>query len=223
MSNINNLFILVHKKTEGALTVIVFLSSITMFLIGINLFAEDTYTSYMGLQAYQATFGLTMNAWPITFWSESLLPQVGQVVFFYIFFSDMRKNWWAALVAIGLLVVDFYADIYYRTNGLISFEPDMIRRTVAGGIVTFFYFTIGAELFISIGFGLAMTTMAPAIKNFKKLVSDQKFALGSSQPKRNKKRDNSNNRGPSAPSLPRMNSNAMQDVETMLRQQRHHD
>ncbi len=183
-SSINNLFLLVHRKTEGALTIIVFLASITMFLIGVNLFAEDTYTSYMGLQTYQATFGLTLNAWPITFWSESLLPQVGQVVFFYIFFSDMKKNWWALIIAFGLLTIDFYADLYYRTSGIISFDSESIRRTVAGGVVTLFYFTIGAELFISIGFGLAMTTMAPAIKNFKQLISDQRFALGGGPPPR---------------------------------------
>ena len=206
-SGINNLFILVHKKTEGALTIIVFLSSITMFLIGVNLFAEDTYTSYMGLQAYQATFGLTLNAWPITFWSESLLPQVGQIVFFYIFFSDMKHNWWALLIALGLLVVDFYADIYYRTGGILSIEGDNMRRTIAGGVITFFYFTVGAELFISIGFGLAMTTMAPAIKNFKNLVTDQKFALGGGPPPRrgsggsNRGRSN-RNRQPSQPSPP---------------------
>lgn len=184
MSSINNLFLLVHRKTEGALTIIVFLSSITMFLIGVNLFAEDTYTSYMGLQAYQSTFGLTLNVWPITFWSESLLPQVGQIVFFYIFFSDMKKNWWALVIALGLLAIDFYADLYYRTSGVISFSPEATRRTIAGGVVTFFYFTVGAELFISIGFGLAMTTMAPAIKNVKQLFSEQRFALGSSQPVR---------------------------------------
>lgn len=183
--NINNLFINVLHKTEGALTIIVFVSSITMFFIGINLFAEDTYTSYMGLQAYQTTFGLTLNAWPITFWAESLLPQVGQIVFFYIFFSDMKKNWLAAVIALGMLVIDFYADIYYRTGGIMSLQEGAdLRRTVAGGVITLFYFTIGAELFISIGFGLAMTTMAPAIKNFKILVSAQKFALGSSQPRR---------------------------------------
>ena len=188
-SSINNLFVLVHRKTEGALTIIVFLASITMFLIGVNLCAEDTYTSYMGLQAYQATFGLTLNAWPITFWSESLLPQVGQVVFFYIFFSDMKKNWWALVIAIGLLMVDFYADLYYRTSGVISFDPEFTRRTIAGGVVTFFYFTVGAELFISIGFGLAMTTMAPAIKNFRQLITDQKFALGGGpQPQRSRSR-----------------------------------
>lgn len=185
MSGINNLFVLVHKKTEGALTIIVFISSMMMFLIGINLAVEDTYTSYMGLQAYQATFGLTLNAWPITFWSESLLPQVGQIVFFYVFFSDVRKNWWALIIALGLLCVDFYADIYYRTGGILSLNEGVeLRRTIAGGVITLFYFTIGAELFISIGFGLAMTTMAPAIKNFKQLVSAQRFALGNSQPRR---------------------------------------
>ena len=205
MSSINNLFVLVHKKTEGALTIIVFLASITMFLIGVNLFAEDTYTSYMGLQAYQATFGLTLNAWPITFWSESLLPQVGQVVFFYIFFSDMRKNWWAAMIALGLLCVDFYADIYYRTGGVLSLNEGMeLRRTIAGGVVTLFYFTIGAELFISIGFGLAMTTMAPAIKNFKQLFNEQKFALGNQQPRRSQ---------PSRQSQP-----SQRDMEALLSQ-----
>jgi hypothetical protein len=211
-SGINNLFILVHKKTEGALTVIVFLASITMFLIGVNLFAEDTYTSYMGLQAYQATFNLTMNAWPITFWSESLLPQVGQIVFFYIFFSDMKRNWWAALIALGLLCVDFYADIYYRTNGVLSLDEGQMRRTIAGGVITFFYFTVGAELFISIGWGLAMTTMAPAIKTFRRMLTDQKFALGSQQPRR----------GPSHPSQPsqpsRQPRSAQRDMEAIINQ-----
>ena len=205
MSSINNLFVLVHKKTEGALTIIVFLSSFMMFLIGVNLAVEDTYTSYMGLQAYQATFGLVLNAWPITFISESLLPQVGQIVFFYIFFSNVRKNWWALLVALFMLVIDFYADVYYRTGGMLSLDEANMRRTIAGGIVTLFYFTIGAELFISIGFGLAMTTMAPAIKNFKMLVSEQKFALGGQQPRRQ----------PSQRSQP---SQVQRDMEAMLGQ-----
>ena len=207
MSGINNLFVLVHRKTEGALTIIVFISSMMMFLIGINLAVEDTYTSYMGLQAYQSTFGLTLNAWPITFWSESLLPQVGQIVFFYIFFSNMKKNWWAALIALGLLCVDFYADIYYRTGGVLSLNEGVeLRRTIAGGVITLFYFTIGAELFISIGFGLAMTTMAPAIRNFKQLISEQKFALGSSQPNRQRGRSRSQSQSQPTP----------QDIEAMM-------
>lgn len=209
MSGINNLFVLVHRKTEGALTIIVFISSMMMFLIGINLAVEDTYTSYMGLQAYQSTFGLTLNAWPITFWSESLLPQVGQIVFFYIFFSNMKKNWWAALIALGLLCVDFYADIYYRTGGVLSLNEGVeLRRTIAGGVITLFYFTIGAELFISIGFGLAMTTMAPAIRNFKQLISEQKFALGSSQPNRQRGRSRSRSQSQSQPTP--------QDIEAMM-------
>ncbi len=186
MSGINNLFLTVHRKTQGSLTIVTFLFSMTMLLIGINLFIEDTHTSYMGLQEYQAHFGLSLAIWPITYWSESLVPQVGQIVFFYVFFSDMKKNWWAALIALSLLMVDFYADLYHRTQGSLSFSTLMEERTVAGAVITLFFFTIGAELFISMGWGIALTTLAPAINQTKRIIGDIKFSIGGSQPERSR-------------------------------------
>ena len=187
MSGINNLFLTVHRKTQGTLTIITFLASLAMLLIGINLFIEDTYTSYMGLQEYQAHFGLSLAIWPITYWSESLVPQIGQIVFFYVFFSDMKKNWWAALVAFSLLLVDFYADLYHRTQGSLSLSTLTEERTIAGGIITLFFFTVGAELFISMGWGISMTTLAPAINQTKKIIKDIRFSVGIDGPVRNER------------------------------------
>ena len=179
MAGVSNLFDKVRRKYDGAMSIVAFLASITLLIIGCILFAEDTRTSYLGLQEIQAYYGLALSIWPITFWAESLVPQVGQIVFFYIFFTDMRRNWPAAAIAFLLLVIDFYADVYHRTMGTISISPDMIERTLVGGIFTLGFFTIGAELFISVGFGLAMTLMSPAIRNFKILVSEQKGAISS--------------------------------------------
>ena len=184
MSGINNLFLTVHRKTQGSLTIVTFAASLAMLLIGINLFIEDTYTSYMGLQEYQAHFELSLAIWPITYWSESLVPQIGQIVFFYVFFSDMKKNWWAIIIALLLLLVDFYADLYHRTQGSLSMSTLTDERTIAGGIITLFFFTVGAELFISMGWGISMTTFAPAINQVKKIIGDIKFSVGDSQPTR---------------------------------------
>jgi len=164
MSGINNLFLTVHRKTQGSLTIVTFLFSMTMLLIGINLFVEDTHTSYMGLQEYQAHFGLSLAIWPITYWS----------------------NWWAAIIALSLLMVDFYADLYHRTQGSLSFSTLTEERTVAGAVITLFFFTIGAELFISMGWGIALTTLAPAINQTKRIIGDIKFSIGGSQPERSR-------------------------------------
>jgi len=83
-------------------------------------------------------------------------------------------------------MVDFYADLYHRTQGSLSFSTLTEERTVAGAVITLFFFTIGAELFISMGWGIALTTLAPAINQTKRIIGDIKFSIGGSQPERSR-------------------------------------
>lgn len=144
-----------------------------MLFIGIVHFFEDTYSSYLGLQILTELFGLTPASWEITYWTMSVAAQIGQIVLVYIFLSDRRRNAWALVGVAIMFAVDFVADIYHRGNGMIAADT---RSLVAGGI-TLGYFTIGSELFVSIGAGVYLATLPAAIRQFKIIFADVTRAI----------------------------------------------
>jgi len=168
-------------KIQGSyMSIFFFLFSIAMLIIGGNHFVEDTLSSYYGIKMLELHFGLVPATYPFTYFTLSILPQVAQVVFFYVFVNNPRESWWAFVVFAFASLIDFYTDVWYRSDQEFWSSPEMI---VASTLMTFFAYTFGSELFLSTGFGLAMELFAPAIKQFKKIVQEIKTATGKDKQK----------------------------------------
>lgn len=143
------------------LAIIVWLASLSMFLIGVNHFAEDTYSSYMGIKMLESDLGLIPATWPLTYYTMSISMQIAQIVFAYFAIIDKDKNrkMWL-LLAGGALIVDFFADIWYRSDERIFSDWKVF---ISAFIVTLVWFTIGSEFFITMGFGAVTTMFKPFV------------------------------------------------------------
>lgn len=168
-ASMSNLFQSLSKNIRGSsfvvwITILAFLAT----FIGLVHFVEDTYSSFVGLNQLESAFGLKPANYAITYFTMSIAPQVGQIIFGYMWLMDRKKNWWAGLVAVGFFGVDFVADLQYRSNGLLfpvdgSTTMDHIEAVSLSAFLTFGYFTVGSELFITAGAGLILELFNDAV------------------------------------------------------------
>lgn len=152
-----------HKIKNNKIVILFFLASVAMLASGINHFIEDTISSLYGIQELEATFGVIPATYQITYWTMSLAPQLAQVVFAYLYMVDGRKNKWALWMTIAALVVDFVADAWYRSNQQLLERPGVF---IVASVLTLVYFTIGSEVFITVGGGLTLELLGPALHQF---------------------------------------------------------
>lgn len=171
--NVSSVFDRIKAWASGPFLIWVFLISLVTAVIGAIHFVEDTYSSYEGLQFLSETYNLRLVKWPFVWWSMSLAPQVGQVAFGYAWASDRKRNGWALYVFATLFVVDFIADLYFRRYGIIG--GDM--GTLVGALITFGYFTVGSEIFLTMGLGLSLSTFPNAVAQIKILRAKYAHAM----------------------------------------------
>ena len=153
--------------------IVLFLASVLMLIIGTNHFLEDTYSSYLGLKGIELVFNMNVQIFDWTYWTMSLAPQIASIVFFYMYLADTNKKW-AFWVSIVCQAIDFLADVWYRSNGAVF---QNVPVTIVSFLLTFGYFTLGSEIFLTVGAGLVIKLFAPAIfswKSFKREISKAK-------------------------------------------------
>lgn len=179
----SNLFQSLSKNIRGSSFVvwITILAFFAMF-IGLVHFVEDTYSSYLGIGHLERVFGLKPTNYQITYFTMSIAPQVGQIIFAYMWLSDRKKNWWAGLIAVGFFAVDFVADLQDRSNGLLfpsdgTTMQEHLDAVVLSALLTFGYFTIGSELFITAGAGLILELFNDAVEQAAKIYVSLRKAL----------------------------------------------
>jgi len=177
---------------QNKVVILFFLASLTMLLIGINHFYEDTLSSLYGIQELETIFGINPASHSITYWSMSLAPQVAQVVFIYMFLVNPRKNRWALVIAIAALLMDFVADAWYRSNGQFLSNPGAF---LAACSLTLVYFTVGSEMFVTVGLGLTLELLGPAVSQTRDFIES---TMSHVRPKGGKPRKG----GPSRTSTP---------------------
>lgn len=152
----------VNKFKGSPTSVVLFIAALVMFVIGVNHFIEDTYSSYFGLLNLENRYHLNVQIFDWSYWTMSLAPQVASVVFFYLYLADKGGKWlW---LSIASQVMDFFADAWYRGNGSLLMDGEVF---VISSALTFIYFSVGSELFISIGGGLLLKMIAPALSAWK--------------------------------------------------------
>jgi len=179
MSDIFDVVAAKYKNSPSA--IVLFIASLAMLIIGINHFAEDTYSSYLGLKAVEESFSMNVQIFDWTYWTMSVAPQIASVVFFYVYLANTDKRW-ALWVSITTQAVDFLADVWYRSNGIVFSDT---KVTVVSFLLTFSYFTLGSEAFISFGAGLCLKLFVPAMyswKYFKKEVKRVRSMFSGSAP-----------------------------------------
>jgi hypothetical protein len=163
----------VYNKYKGSPSaVMLFVGAFIMFVIGINHFVEDTNSSKLGLESLERAYNLNVQIFEWSYWTMSIAPQIASIVFAYMWLSDTSKKGYGFL-ALGFQAMDFFADSWYRSNGNL-FEDRGV--TIISGILTFVYFSIGSEFFMTVGGGLLLKLSAPALATWKQTWSALKSA-----------------------------------------------
>ena len=114
--------------------------------LSVILMFEDYATSRAG---YLALPTQKVNSGWVTF-AVAALPQVGQIVLFYIFGRDTRRGW-AVLLATGFFLVDLGTDAWFKSGSAWSLMPLAIVESL-------FVFTIGSEILFTIAVGFVTET-----------------------------------------------------------------
>lgn len=153
----------VNKYKGSPASVVLFICSLAMFVIGVNHFVEDTYSSFYGLRNLESMYGLNVQIFNWSYATMSLAPQIASMVFFYMYLADTSKKWCLGLSFVSQLM-DFFADAWYRGNGLLL---ENLPVFLISSALTFIYFSIGSELFISVGGGMVLKMLAPALAAWK--------------------------------------------------------
>lgn len=148
----NNVFQGVLNSVRGTpLSAWMLIMSVMLFIIGINNFAEDTYSSYAGVQMIENVLNMKPASWQFTYWAMSLFFQVISVIFFFIYLSDRKENWNWFWFGMATQFLDFMADVWYRSNEQLFSSPTSFAVSF---LLTFVFFTFGSEFAITLGFGL---------------------------------------------------------------------
>lgn len=152
-----------NRYKNNPVVILLFLASLTMLIIGCWLFVEDTWSSKLALEDIQTHVGIRVQIFDLTYWVMSLAPQIASIIFTYMFMSSDKEYKWLgfAFLAQGF---DFMADMWYRGNGAALFDSWQVF--FGSALMTFLYFSVGSEFFITIGFGLVVKLFTPAMNQF---------------------------------------------------------
>jgi hypothetical protein len=107
---------------------------------------EDYQTSRAGYLALPTQ--KVNNGW-VTF-AVAALPQVGQIVLFYIFGRNTKRGW-AALLAFVFFLADIGTDAWYKSGQEWSLMPLALVESL-------FIFTLGSEVLFTIALGFVAET-----------------------------------------------------------------
>ena len=170
--------------TGGPYVLWVMFIAVCGLVLGAWFFAEDYQSSRQGIQLLETIFALSTVNYQWTYSLMSIAPQIGQVLFIALFSVNIKKNWWAAVVAAAWFLLDFISDVQDRSGGhFIELTPAGIQhvnwdaRTIVASVETFFFFTIGSELFLTASVALIITLFSSAVSEYVKLRGEVKREL----------------------------------------------
>lgn len=161
-----------YFKSNPAVVAVALLG-LSALIVGINHFAEDQISSYWGVQWLAEAWGLRPFSYPLTAFTMSVFPSIGQSLCIYLGIVDIRRYWWVVPLGIGFFVMDTAPDVWYRSNELLF---NSWQQTLGSLYITLVYFTIGSEGFMSVGLGVFMATAGPALVQLGKFF--EQFLVG---------------------------------------------
>lgn len=160
------------KVRGGPMSLSMFGIALVAFAIGASLSLEDWMSSYEGLLYLEQAFGVRTVSWEWMRLVMAITPWVGQIVFLGLWSLDTSRKW-ALAAAILWFVLDFISDVQFRSDAMLfpldGSGMELNRTVLVSALLTFIYFTIGAELFITASSAMVVTLFPDAIKEFAKL------------------------------------------------------
>lgn len=164
-----------NRWSQSPSLLIIYFLSIVMVIIGANHFIEDTWSSYLGLKSLETYFQMNVQIFEWTYWTMSIAPQIAAMVFFYIFLADTKRTeyLWGS---VGSQIIDLAADVWYRSNEQLFSSP---AAAIGALLITFLFFTIGCEVFLTVGFGLILKLSKPVHAMWKLMRGDTRGSYGS--------------------------------------------
>ena len=135
-----NVFKTMSGNTKGFI-LIAWPLGVILIILSLVLMGEDYNTSRLGYMALP-TQKVNDN---LVIFAVAALPQLAQIILFFIFGRDTKKGW--AIILAGLFfMADLSTDAWYKSGGDWSLMPLAI-------IESLFIFTLGSEVLFSIATG----------------------------------------------------------------------
>lgn len=166
----SNLFDNAAKKLRNSSFVLqVMVVAVLMFACSLVLMYEDTYSSYNGFKQLETVFGVNPANSELAYIVISIVPQIGQIGFFYLYAMDTRRKW-ALGVAAMFFLIDLTADVQDRSAGqFIVLAPEGINVATSPATwvsvgISIGWYTVGSELFFTAGGGLILAAFPDAVK-----------------------------------------------------------
>lgn len=160
----------VFKQISGNIKpIVIFAWPLGVLLAGLAviLMFEDYATSKAG---YLALPTLKVNEGYVVF-AVAALPQVAQIVLYFIFARDTRKGW-AAVLATVFFLADLGTDAWYKMGGDLGLLPLAIVESL-------FIFTLGSEVLFTIAMGFVVETFGDFIEALSAFIGTVTDACGS--------------------------------------------
>ena len=166
----SNLFERGANKVRGSkLVIFIWFAFLVCFIASVALIVEDYWTSYEWYQSLP-----TKKIFPATSIAASLLPTLVTIVCTYMFAENTNRGW-ALLAVFFAIFIDFYSDMSYKagwTLGVDSMGEMNGVNILYAGMETIILFTIGAELLLSMSFGMLLELWADFIENLGDLIAE---------------------------------------------------
>lgn len=144
-----NLFRNINQNLEKSHWFIaIYLLTAYALYIGVNLWIEDYNAN---LFAYQVI--PTLKTDPIVIPLMARFLQIAPILFGVLFLRDMKEVKYGYL-SLMFLVFDWFAGVYYRTNGF-NMETPWIAYAV---FEDFIMFTVGSEVLVTLAGGILIST-----------------------------------------------------------------
>lgn len=153
-----NLFKEMERNTSRFLLYVFPLAIILIIISGV-LMLEDYRTSYAGYLR-MPTLKVDNYFVPI---AVAAIPQLGQIVMFFLFARDTR-NRWALIISAILFCFDLGTDVLYKSGGNWALAPIAIFESLA-------IFTLGSEVMFSMMAGFILETWPEFMVEVKRLLS----------------------------------------------------
>jgi len=142
---------------KSGMVLVVWIVAIGITAIGAIYFVDDYMTSVRGYQMVP-----TRHHFPWVVWVGAAMPQFGQIFFGYLAL-DEKSRWWSWIVVVVLMLVDSVTDMIFKQI------PGMPYTFLGSLLDVIVFYTIGSELFLLLGFALALELTPDAMQACREL------------------------------------------------------
>lgn len=158
----------IARKNVGTTnSALLFWMSATLVAFGVVFFVEDTSSSYYGIKAIESYFNIRFAALgTATYILGSLFFQVGTMLAMFAYLTDHNKYAKASIIALIFQLIDFAADVWYRSDG----GTGGPAAWAVSAVLTFVFFTVGSEFALALGLAFLRYTIVDGLEQTIKII-----------------------------------------------------